>query len=480
MNGGQPFITLLSDSRELENRLAAALPDAVRLRRVGREEHREADVAPGALLLVDCLPDARGDDGNRFWPPRLARRAAAVIVIAARGDMETVRRGIRQGAASFLSVPVDAVSLERVLASCMAGRAVADDDGLPADDDLRRRGFCGMLGAAPEMKQVFRLIRQVADSDCTVLISGESGTGKELVARAIYRQSERSRRAFVPVNCAAIPRDLLESELFGYVKGSFTGAVADRMGRVEMADGGVLFLDEIADMEPMLQVKMLRVLQEREIEPLGSRQGAKRIDVRFVAATNRDLEQAVRDGSFREDLFFRLSVVPVTLPPLRRRTDDLPCLVEFFLDRKNRGRRRPPVRGITDEALALLAEYPWPGNVRELENVIERVLVFKDGGYIQPIDLPEKIIAGEPVAGAVGGTVETAADRRIPASGISLKSEVTRLERELILQALEQTGGVKEHAAQLLQVNRTTLIEKMKRNRIDAGQVPGGHDGTAV
>jgi DNA-binding NtrC family response regulator len=194
----------------------------------------------------------------------------------------------------------------------------------------------------------------------------------------------------------------------------------------------------------------------------------KKVDVRFVAATNRDLEQAVRDGGFRADLFFRLSVVPVVLPPLRRRTEDIPCLVHCFLARHNRSRRRPPVDGITDEALALLADYPWPGNVRELENVIERVLVFKEGGYIQPIDLPAKIIAGAPPAEVVTGMPE-AAGGRIPPAGISLKGEVTRLERELILQALEQTGGVKEHAAQLLRLNRTTLIEKMKRNRIEAG-----------
>lgn len=320
-------------------------------------------------------------------------------------------------------------------------------------------GRMGLLvGRSPEMQQVFDFANKLAVSDATVLITGESGTGKELVARTVHNLSPCATGPFVPVNCGAIPEDLLESELFGHVRGAFTGATTARQGRFQLAHGGTLFLDEIGEMSPKLQVKLLRVLQEREFEPVGSDRSV-RVDVRVIAATNRDLFSAVKERRFREDLFYRLNVLPIHLPPLRERQGDIALLVGHFLQRQNHKKGVSPVR-IEAEALAQLERYRWPGNVREVENLIERLVILNEDGVIRVSDLPEYI--GEETTAASSEHLALR-DLRLPPNGVDLNGFIQTIEDQLILQALSRTGGNKTLAAELLRLNRTTLIERMRK-----------------
>jgi DNA-binding NtrC family response regulator len=321
-----------------------------------------------------------------------------------------------------------------------------------------------MIGTSQPMRELFDMISKVAASNATVLIQGESGTGKELAARAIHLLSDRNAKNFVPVNCAAIPDDLLESELFGHVKGSFTGAYANRAGRFEMADKGTLFLDEIGDMKANLQVKLLRVLQNREFEPVGASKSQK-VDVRIVAATNKNLEELVVSRDFREDLYYRLSVIPITIPPLRERREDIPLLIHTFLARFNLDKRHA-VKGFSRDALSVLCNYEWPGNVRELENLVERLVILKGSGLIVPDDLPEKYLAGKTVPTVSVQAPSIPSDTTLPAEGICLNSAVEAFENNLILQALARSGGNKKEAAVLLNLKRTTLIEKLKKKNL--------------
>jgi DNA-binding NtrC family response regulator len=319
-----------------------------------------------------------------------------------------------------------------------------------------RHKFDSIIGKSDPIARVLAVIERVADTESTVLITGESGTGKELVARAIHYNSRRSERTLVTVNCGAIPEELLESELFGHVKGAFTNAVRHREGRFALAHGGTIFLDEIGDMSPSLQVKLLRVLQERTFEPVGSSKTTK-VDVRIIAATHQDLPKLIEEKRFREDLYYRLNVLPIEVPSLRDRVDDLPLLVHHFLDLA-RQERNVRVQAVTDEAMQRLMDYDWPGNVRELENLTERLTVLVDEGEIDVVDLPPHIRA-EPVAQAWVP--------RMPSTGLDFNSVVGRFETDLIVQALEHTHWNKNRAAQLLGLNRTTLIEKIKKRGIE-------------
>lgn len=317
--------------------------------------------------------------------------------------------------------------------------------------------FENIIGVSFPMQKVFEMIERVADTNATVLITGESGVGKELVARAIHYNSSKRDNPLVVVNCGAIPETLLESELFGYEKGAFTGAVASRIGRFELAAGGSIFLDEIGDMSFNLQVKLLRVLQEKSFERIG---GAKtiKVDVRIIAATNRKLEDLVAEGKFREDLYYRLNVVPIDIPPLRERRQDIPLLVNFFLEQSNRI-NNAAIEGFSEEAMKALISYDFPGNVRELQNIVERMVVLKRSGPIDIEDLPEKFYGREKEEAA-----EPATDIDIDRGYDTLVSE---FEKTLIMKALSETQGVKSKAAQALNINRTTLIEKMKRLGLD-------------
>ena len=336
-----------------------------------------------------------------------------------------------------------------------------------------KSGFGGMIGCSPQMLELFELISCVAEEgDSTILIQGQSGTGKELIARAIHEKSQRKSSHFVPVNCAAIPDELLESELFGYVKGAFTGAQQSKVGRVQFADGGTLFLDEIGDMKPNLQAKLLRVIQEREVEQVGGVRASK-VDVRFIAATHQNLEELVAEGRFREDLYYRLAVIPLVAPPLCERQDDIVLLIERFIDRFSR--RKTDHRTMIDPvAMKNLLAYRWPGNVRELENLMQRLVVLHRGKRITLKELPEKYCcvdlkndAGfpevdltEPSFSSTPPGVEWSDD------GVDFNSLISEFEDRLILQALSRTGGNKKEAARMLNLKRTTLIEKIKKKNL--------------
>ncbi|HEX9442701.1 MAG TPA: sigma-54 dependent transcriptional regulator [Candidatus Binatia bacterium] len=319
----------------------------------------------------------------------------------------------------------------------------------------------GMVAESPVMREIFDLILKLAGSDANVLIMGESGTGKEMVANAVHRMGARVAQPFVPVNCAAIPEELLESELFGHVRGAFTGAINARQGRFQLAHGGTLFLDEIGDMSQKLQVKLLRVLQERVFEPVGSDK-AVRVDVRVVAATNRDLNQAVAEGLFREDLFYRLNVLPVFLPPLRERREDIPLLIAHFLSQQSR-KKGKGIRSIEDEALAMLQRYDWPGNVRELENLMERLVVLNEDGAIRAKDVPAYLAEKRALKNDLESKVA------LPSDGVDLDAFLKNLETDLMRQALARTGGNKSRAAELLRLNRTTLVERLRRQDMSHG-----------
>ena len=331
--------------------------------------------------------------------------------------------------------------------------------------------FRSLVGNSLAMRTLHSILQRVAASETTVLILGESGTGKEVVARNIHYHSGRRAGPFVPVNCGAIPPELLESELFGHEKGAFTGAISTRQGRFEMADGGTLFLDEIGDMPLAMQVKLLRVLQERTFERVGSNKSI-RVNVRIVAATHRNLEQAIQRGTFREDLYYRLNVFPIEMPPLRKRTDDIPLLIAELV------RRVQHEQGIsvrfTPAAVLSLCQYPWPGNVRELANLVERLAVLHPNGQVDLDELPEpfRSAAGQPVSVSLIGEAESAsagpnghelAFFQIPRGGIDVKEYLNNLECALIRQALDECGGIVAHAAQRLNMRRTTLVEKMRK-----------------
>jgi transcriptional regulator with GAF, ATPase, and Fis domain len=306
------------------------------------------------------------------------------------------------------------------------------------------------------MKKVYDLIDKVADTDCTVLITGGSGTGKELIARAIHYDSCRRDKPLVTINCGAIPQELLESELFGHEKGAFTGAHKRRIGRFEMSDGGTVFLDEVGEMSPALQVKLLRVLQEQTFERVGGTH-TLHVDVRIIAATNKNLSQAIKNEKFREDLYYRLNVIPVKLPALKQRKEDIPLLVGFFLNKFQRGKEK---RGLvfSQEALDAVMEYDWPGNVRELENVIKRMIILCDTDVIEVSDLPENI--------QYHSLTNREWEAEVPEAGKTLNETVRDYEKKLILEALGKSRGVKAKAAKLLNIKRTTLVEKMKKQNL--------------
>jgi transcriptional regulator with PAS, ATPase and Fis domain len=312
-----------------------------------------------------------------------------------------------------------------------------------------------LVGNSGRMRIVHAMIARLANSNSTVLITGESGTGKELAARAIHELSPRENGCFVPVNCGAIPEELLESELFGHVRGAFTGAINARQGRFQFAHGGTLFLDEIAEMSAKLQVKLLRVLQERQFEPVGSDTPVQ-VDVRVVAATNKDLRVAVREKKFREDLFYRLNVLPLELPPLRERDSDIPLLVDHFLTLHTQ-RRGKTVIQVDGDAMAIMVRYYWPGNVREVENLVERLVVLNEGGIVRPTDLPDYVIYN------AMPQHQAMAQVSLPSEGVDLDDILEKIENGFIQQALERSRGNKTLAAELLNLNRTTFIERLRK-----------------
>jgi DNA-binding NtrC family response regulator len=389
------------------------------------------------------------------------------IILTGHATVQNAVEAMKIGAYDYLTKPAKMEEVLLVINRALEFRDLKREN-LALKKQLRKKyRFKNFIGDSLQMHKVFRVIEKVADTDSTVLILGESGTGKELVARAIHYHSMRRDKPMIPVNCGAIPEELLESELFGHEKGAFTNAIRTRIGRFELANGGTIFLDEVAEMSPHLQVKLLRVLQGQEFERLG---GTKTIrsDVRILAATNKDLDKRVEEGSFREDLYYRLKVIPIEIPPLRERKSDIPLLVQHFLETMGRGKKRK-IRGISKDVMRALVNYNWPGNVRELENAIERMLILSDGESLTVEDLPEKIAEDQ--------SPDQFVQAPVPDEGFSLTSAVNDFERQLIINALEKADWVKNRAAKLLNMNRTTLVEKIKKQGIERPRTTSGEEG---
>ena len=429
-----------------------------------REHHIDLVITDLKMPKVDGMDLLRAsvrDDPSR-----------PVVMLTAYGTVDTAVEAMKTGAFDYIAKPFDQSEVRVIVRKALRTRDLATADASrdltpPPADVASRFGF---IGESPPIQEIYAILQRVADTPTTVLITGESGTGKELVARALHESSSRRDKPFIKVSCAAIPKDLMESELFGYDRGAFTGAVASKPGRFELATGGTLFLDEIGEIPNEMQVKLLRVLQESEFERVG---GIKtlRVDVRLVAATNRDLKREIAAGAFREDLYYRLNVVPIALPALRERRSDIPHLSAYFVAKFN-ARLRKSVEGLEPGALERFVGYSWPGNIRELENVIERAVLFADGPRIRVDDLPEELRSGgaslgqEPLSAiapaTVGGGLELPSDADLDGLKETVKAAMTKLERELILQALKQTLGNVTHAARLLKISRKGLQLKMK------------------
>lgn len=406
------------------------------------------------ILLTDLrLP---GVDGRHVLDEAFARYPDIIaVVITGFGTVKEAVEVTRLGAEGFITKPFQFEELVHVLQTAVEKRRLRAENAYLREQLRGRYHLGGIIGQTPIVLKLLELLETVAATNSTVLVTGETGTGKELAARAIHDASPRRMQKFVAINCSAIPETLLEAELFGHVRGAFTGAIANRQGRVEQAHRGTLFLDEVGTMSPALQVKLLRVLQSREFERVGDSQTIK-VDVRVIAATNSDLKQMVADGTFREDLYYRLNVIPVHVPALRDRRPDIPVLAQHFLDRLTRD---TPARGrvtLAQDAQQALMAFSWPGNVRQLENVMERAFALSPGrAQIEVDDLPEELRSRPIVTSAEALTIGD--------EGIEFDRLVGDFERELIRRALDKSGGNKRHAADLLHIKRTTLIEKLKR-----------------
>jgi DNA-binding NtrC family response regulator len=381
------------------------------------------------------------------------------IVITAHATVQTAVEAMKLGAFDYITKPFNLEEFYMAVKRALDLSKLQEENVRLKRELKRKFGYSKIIGNSAPIQNVIKFIEKIADTDSTVLVTGESGTGKELVAKTIHYNSSRSKKPFIPLNCAAIPKDILESELFGHEKGAFTGAVNTRIGRFELANHGTLFLDEIGEIAPALQVKLLRVLQEREFERVGGVKTIK-VDVRILAATNRDLEKAVKEGVFREDLYYRLNVIPMHLPALRKMREDVPLLIEHFLkDLAKRKKKDPPT--VPAEVMDCLVNYRWPGNVRELENLVERLIILKGGDEVAIDDLPERL---QEKHQAEGGSSR---EQKLSSDGVDLNLMLDDMENKMIMQALEISKGVKSKAANLLGLNRTTLIEKMKKKAIE-------------
>ncbi|UCE62867.1 MAG: sigma-54-dependent Fis family transcriptional regulator [Nitrospirota bacterium] len=408
------------------------------------------------VLLADVMiPDLNGIE--LVQKVGQLESSPVTIVMTGYGTIEMAVKAIKAGAFDFLQKPFSVELLSATIGSALRVKFLRDENVALRRTVRGQFGLHNLVSASESMKEVLRIVEHVAGTDSTVLILGESGTGKELIAQTIHFHSARRQGCLLPVNCGAIPEALIESELFGHEKGAFTGAATARPGRFELASGGTIFLDEIGDLSLPLQVKLLRVLQERTFERVGGTRTVK-ADVRVVAATNQDLEALVATKRFREDLYYRLNVVPIVVPPLRHRPEDIPLLGDHFIRQFNEW-RGSDLTGISPEAMGSLCRYQWPGNVRELSNIIERIAILKRQGIIEPHDLPEKIRHPRE-------TSATKVPTCIPVEGLNLFHAVEEFENQLIVQALDRTNWVKTKAAKLLHINRTTLMEKLKKKSL--------------
>jgi len=410
------------------------------------------------LLLLDLMmPGINGMDVLREIASEKIDIPA--IMITAYASVSTAVEAMKLGAFDYITKPFVLEDVHLAIKRALDVSRLQEENSRLKKELKKKFSTHKIIGNSLPLQEVIKFIEKIADTDSTILVTGESGTGKELVAKTIHYNSPRARSTFVPLNCAAIPKDILESELFGHEKGAFTGAVSTRIGRFELANNGTLFLDEIGELAPSLQVKLLRVLQEKEFERVGGIKTIK-VDVRIIAATNRDLEKAVKEGTFREDLYYRLNVIPLHLPPLRKMKEDVPLLIEHFIIEISKRKKKEPPK-ISHETMSYLANYRWPGNVRELENLIERLIILKEGDYITPDELPERFLENRHMPKVVTKS------KLLSSEGVDLNIVLDEIENNMIIQALEMSKGVKSKAASLLGLNRTTLIEKMKKKSID-------------
>ncbi len=404
------------------------------------------EVSPDLVLLDIQMPGIDGIETLKRIRDEESR--VPVIMMSAHGTIEKAVKSMKLGAYDFITKPFAGDRLLITVRNALTTSSLKQEIDSLRSELKDRFQFKNIIGQSGVMQEVFRSLEKVVNSNVTVLIQGESGTGKELIARAIhYHNTMRSGKPFVAVNCSALPESLLESELFGHEKGSFTGATGKRIGKFEVADGGSIFLDEIGLMTPATQAKMLRILQEREFERVGGNEMVK-VDVRVISATNKDLEEAVRNGEFREDLFYRISVFPIKLPPLRERREDIPLLAAHFVN-KYAQQERKEIEGISPDALELLMAYNWPGNVRELENAIERATVLATSLEISPKDLPN--------------TVRSIGEKKIYESDNTLSSWIEKLEEEALRKALLENGGNISQTAKKLGIGRATIYRKAKK-----------------
>jgi len=447
-------ILIVDDDSSVRRVLQMQLSEAgyrVELAATGAEANRILIERRPKLVITDLrMPDLDGIDLLRSISDNEIQ--TTVIIITAFGSIETAVQAMRLGAYDYITKPIDYEALLLAVHRAMERQDLIDEVRNLRSALDRRYGFENIIGHSKSLLRVLDMASRVAQHDTTVLINGETGTGKELLARAIHHNSRRRSQPFVTINCGAIPRELIEAELFGFVRGSFTGAHANKPGKVEMAEGGILFLDEIGELPLESQVKLLRLIQHGEVERVGST-GKKIINVRIVAATHRNLSAMVEDGAFREDLFYRLAVVPLYLPPLRERREDIPELAEHLF-RKAKERHDMQNLRIAPPVIAHFSTYRWPGNIRELENVVERMLVLSNGEQITEDDLPDELRR------VARPNPTTPLLLELPDVGISLEA----VERELLLRALEKAGGNQTQAARYLDISRRTFIYRMEKH----------------
>jgi DNA-binding NtrC family response regulator len=448
-------ILIVDDEANLRKVLAAMLRKEgyeVAIAQDGEQALAEVE-KNGADVIVTDLVMPRLGGMELLKAVQATRPDVPVIIITAHGTVDSAVEAIKLGAFDYITKPFEQSELQAVVAKAVRTQEANQGHVTPVG-----RARSNIIGVSTQIQDIYKIIDKVADTPSTVLITGESGTGKELIATALHDGSSRRDKPLIRINCAAIPKDLMESELFGYERGAFTGAVNSKPGRFELADTGTLFLDEIGEIPVEMQVKLLRVLQESEFERVG---GVKttHVDVRLIAATNRQLETEVEAGRFRKDLYYRLNVVPVHLPPLRDRKSDIPMLATHFIEKYNK-RLNKRIEGISDEALTMLQGYPWPGNIRELENLMERVILFAEGARIEARDLPEAVRGGLPPSISTGPEA-TPRPGETPLKDF-LKQKQAEIEKSFIVQALAKTDGNVTRAAKLLQISRKSLQTKMK------------------
>ncbi|MDP2967581.1 MAG: sigma-54 dependent transcriptional regulator [Deltaproteobacteria bacterium] len=464
-------ILIVDDDRSIRYSLKRMLEDnfSVLTAQNGEEALARVKESTPDLVIMDIkMPGRSGIEVLKEI--KLVDPKSLVILMTAYGTTETAIEAMKYGAFDYILKPFPIPQMKELVQKAITLRKLMKEEVSYAPEPDQKKEEEQIIGSSLKMQEIYKVIGQVAPSDVTVLLRGESGTGKELIARAIYQHSLRSNQLYLPINCAAIPDTLLESELFGHEKGAFTGAISRRIGKLEQCQGGTIFLDEIGDMSLSTQAKLLRILQEKSFERLGGRETI-RVDIRFIVATNKDLEEAISKGEFREDLYYRLNVVSIKIPPLRERKEDIPALVSYFLRKFNRELKKRVV-GITPGAMEKISFYGWPGNVRQLENVLKRAMLLCQGEWILDdqllLEVEERRESGEvrdrrTFENLVDSLFEELTGNPLAQEGLDM---VSAIEKGLIIRALQKTNGNQVQAASLLGINRSTLRGKMDRYHI--------------